>query len=177
MYIHARITIKQWLAELLSLLDDEPFQVVMQNGLDSASEYNAMTECLKAQYNPDCNELEWQAKFQHRVQNPNERLFIIVRTLLVLADKVYSSWSGGQHKEWVRDHFIPCGMCSSSIQLKLMQDKPRSLEETVKLARQQDGVEEAQRKLQYGRKAEDLCTNAEGMVGISGEVRVLSRQW
>ena len=78
-------------AELLSLLDDQPFQVVMQKGLDSASEYNAMTECLKAQYNPDCNELEWQAKFQRWVQKPNDHLFIIVRTLLVLTDKVYSS--------------------------------------------------------------------------------------
>ena len=65
----------------------------------------------------------------------------------MLADKAYPSWSGGQRKEMVRDQFIR-GICSSSIQLKLMRDKPSSLEEAVKWASQQEGVEDAQRKLQ-----------------------------
>ena len=60
----ARIPREQRVAELLSLLEDEPFRVVMHQGLDSDSEYSDVTECLKAQYNPDGNELEWQAKFQ-----------------------------------------------------------------------------------------------------------------
>ena len=56
-------------AKLLSLLEDEPFRVVMQQGLDSDSEYSGVTECLKAQYNPDGNELEWQAKFNIGCKN------------------------------------------------------------------------------------------------------------
>ena len=65
MYIRARITIKQWLAELLSLLDDEPFQVVMQNGLDSASEYNAMTECLKR--STTLTAMNWNGKLSFNI--------------------------------------------------------------------------------------------------------------
>ena len=76
------------MAKLLSLLDDEPFRVVLQQGLDSDSEYSDVTECLKVQYNPDGNEL-WQAKFQHRMQKPNERLPEYVGTLRALADKAY----------------------------------------------------------------------------------------
>ena len=49
----------------------------------------------------------------------------------MLADKAYLSWSGGQCKALVKDQFIR-GICSSSIQFKLMRDKPSSLEETVK---------------------------------------------
>ena len=155
------------MAELLSLLKDEPFRVVMQQGLDSDSEYSDVTEWLKAQYNPDGNELEWQAKFQHRIQKPNERLPEYVGTLRALADKAYPNWSGEQLKEMVRDQFIR-GVCSPGIQLKLMQDKPSSLEKAVKWASQQEGVEDAQRKLQAGRKAEALCTDAEGVVKNRG---------
>ena len=59
----ARIPTKQWVAELLSLLDYEPFRVVLQQGLDSDSENSDVKECLKAQYNPDGNKLEWQVSF------------------------------------------------------------------------------------------------------------------
>ena len=165
----ARIPTEQRVVELLFLLEDEPFRVVMQQGLDSDSEYSDVTECLKAQYNPDGNELEWQSKFQHRMQKPNERLpeYMYVGTFHALADKVYPNWSGEQRKEMVRDHFIH-GVCSPSIQLKLMRDKPSSLEEAVKWASQQEGVEDAQRKLQSGRKAEALCTDAEGVVKNRG---------
>ena len=157
LYAHqARISTEQWVAELLSLLDDEPFRVVLQQELDSDSEYSDITKCLKAQYNPDGNELEWQAKFQHRMQKPNEWLLEYVRTFRALADKAYPNWSGEQRKEMVRDQFIR-GVCSPSIQLKLMRDKPSSLEEAVKWASQQEGIEDAQRKLQSGRKAEALC--------------------
>ena len=48
-YAHqARISTEQWVAELLSLLDNEPFGVDLQQGLDSDSEYSDVTECLKA---------------------------------------------------------------------------------------------------------------------------------
>ncbi|KAL5477205.1 hypothetical protein EMCRGX_G023961 [Ephydatia muelleri] len=163
----ARIPTEQRVAELLSLLKDEPFRVVMQQGLDSDSEYSDVTEWLKAQYNPDGNELEWQAKFQHRIQKPNERLPEYVGTLRALADKAYPNWSGEQLKEMVRDQFIR-GVCSPGIQLKLMQDKPSSLEKAVKWASQQEGVEDSQRKLQAGRKAEALCTDAEVKGSIGG---------
>ena len=59
----------------------------------------------------------------------------------MLADKVYPNWSGEQRKEMVRDQFIR-GACSPSIKLKLMRDKPSRLEEAVKWASQQEGVEE-----------------------------------
>ena len=53
-------------------------------------------------------------------------------------------------------------------QLKLMRDKPSSLEVAGNWASQQEGVEDAQRKLQSGRKAEALCTDAEGVVKNRG---------
>ena len=90
-----------------------------------------------------------------------------VRTLRALADKAYPNWSGEQRKEMVRDQCIR-GVCSPSIQLKLMRHKASSLEEAVKWASQQEGVEDAQRKLQSCRKAEALCTDAEGVVKNRG---------
>ena len=97
------------------------------------------------------------------MQKLNEWLLEYAGTLCALADKAYPNWSGEQRKEMVRDQFIR-GVCSPSIQLKLIQDKPSSLEEAVKWASQQEGVEDAQRKLWSGRKAEALCTDAEGVV-------------
>ena len=52
--------------------------------------------------------------------------------------------------------------------LKLMRDKLSSLEEAVKWASQHEGVEDVQQKLQSGRKAEALCTDAEGLVKNCG---------
>ena len=64
----------QWTWELLSLLEDEPFRLVRQQGLDGSSEYSVVTKCLLAQYSPEGSELEWQFKFQQRLQKQGERL-------------------------------------------------------------------------------------------------------
>ena len=89
--------------------------------------------------------------------------------------KTYPNWSGEQSKEMVRDQFIR-GVCSPSIQLKLMWDKPSSLEEAVKWASQQEGVEDAQSKLQSGRKSEAICTDGEKQSAVSAQIEQLSRQ-
>ena len=50
----------QWAAELLPLLDDATFRVVLQLGLAESEDFNIITESLKQQFSPKGNELEWQ---------------------------------------------------------------------------------------------------------------------
>ena len=60
----------QWAAELLPLLDDAAFQVVLQLGLAESMDFNIITESLKQQFSPKGNELEWQRRLQSRRQQP-----------------------------------------------------------------------------------------------------------
>ena len=69
-----KIAEKQWTQELLPLLAEGPFRLVAQQGLVASEDYKAVTQCLRAQYAPEGNQLEWQAKFQRRVQKSGEQL-------------------------------------------------------------------------------------------------------
>ena len=97
------------------------------------------------QYNPEGNDLEWQFKFQQRTQKPEERLPEYAGTLRALADKAYPNWPGEQLNELVRDHFIR-GIRSSTVQLRLMRERPKTLNEALQLAGQYQGVEESQKR-------------------------------
>ena len=75
MYVRkVKVDESQWTSELLPLLDDGPFRVVSQQGLVDSGDYAAVTRCLRAQYAPEGNHLEWQAKFQRRGQKADENL-------------------------------------------------------------------------------------------------------
>ena len=82
-----KLTEDQWVSELLSLLEDEPFRVVSQQGLVSSMEYKVVIKCLGDFYALIGNELEWQLKFQSRTQKPSKQLLEFVGTLRVLADR------------------------------------------------------------------------------------------
>ena len=66
--------------------------------------------------------------------------------LCVLADKAYPKWPADQIKEVLRNQFIH-GIQSSSIQLKLMKEMPKNLDEALQLATQQESVKKAQKRL------------------------------
>eukprot|EP00731_Ephydatia_muelleri_P034176 Em0049g23a len=106
----------------------------------------AVTRCLRAQYAPEGNHLEWQAKFQRRGQKADENLVTYVGELRVLADKAYPGWSNDQRLQLVRDQFVQ-GLRSSTVQLRLMKEMPETLDEALKLAIQQESVEAAQKRL------------------------------
>ena len=59
---------EEWAAELLPLLNDAAFRVVLQLGLESFTDYGAITASLKQQFSLKGNELEWQHKLQTRRQ-------------------------------------------------------------------------------------------------------------
>ena len=147
MYVHkVKVDESQWTSELLPLLDDGPFRVVSQQGLVDSGDYAAVTRCLRAQYAPEGNHLEWQAKFQRRGQKADENLVTYVGELRVLADKAYPGWSNDQRLQLVRDQFVQ-GLRSSTVQLRLMKEMPDTLDEALKLAIQQESVEAAQKRL------------------------------
>ena len=58
----------QWAAELLPLLDDTAFRVVMQLGLAESTDFGVVTENLMRQFSPKGNELQWQRRLQTRRQ-------------------------------------------------------------------------------------------------------------
>ena len=147
MYVRkAQVDVSQWTGELLPLLDDGPFRVVSQQGLVDSDDYEAVTMCLRAQYAPEGNHLEWQAKFHRRGQKADENLVTYVGELRALADKAYPGWTNEQRLQLVRDQFVQ-GVCSSTVQLRLMKEMPNTLDEALQLAIQQESVETAQRRL------------------------------
>ena len=147
MYIQqADIAAPQRVKELLSLLEDEPFRVVSQHGLLETGDYRAVTGCLRQHYAPDGNELEWQYKLQTRTQRPGEQLADFAGALRMLADKAYPAWSVEQRQEILRGQFIQ-GIHSSSVQLWLMREMPRTIDEALRIANQQETVEIAQKRL------------------------------
>eukprot|EP00731_Ephydatia_muelleri_P021935 Em0014g526a len=80
--------------------------VISQQGLVDSSDDAAVTRCLRAQYAPEGNHLEWQAKFQRRGQKADENLVTYVGELRILADKAYPGWSNDQRLQLVRDQFV-----------------------------------------------------------------------
>ena len=147
MYVRrAGIPEDQWTSELLPLLEDEPFRLVSQQGLVQSSDYKEVADCLRAQYEPEGNELEWLMKFQQHSQKAGEQLGEYVGALRVLVDKAYSKWDNERRKELVRNQFIH-GIHSSTVQLRLMREMPSDLDDTLTLAMQQEAVEAAQRRI------------------------------
>ena len=53
----AKIPEEQWTCELLPLLEGVPFRIVLQQGLATSTDYQAVVRCLKNQFSPDGNEL------------------------------------------------------------------------------------------------------------------------
>ena len=175
----AKIAEDQWTGEVLPLLDDEPFRLVTQQGFDGSSEYSAVLKCLMDQYNPEGNDLEWQFKFQQRTQKPEERLPEYAGTLRALADKAYPNWPGEQLNELVRDQFIR-GIRSSTVQLRLMRERPKTLNEALQLAGQYQGVEESQKRLHGASakvetmavgKEDDSESESEAVAAITNAIR------
>ena len=150
--LEAKISDEERTSELLPLLEDEPFRIVVQQGLADSTDYDEVVQCLRRQYDPEGNELESQCRFQQRVQSSGEKLMEFVGALRFLADKAYPQWNGEQRLEVVRRQFIQ-GLRSSSMQLKLMRENPESLDEAVRLACQWEMIEAAQRTLQKERIA------------------------
>ena len=132
--------------ELLSLLDDEPFRLVYQNGLVESKDYSAVCECLTLRYGKTGMGLEWQMKLQCRVQRPGESLLDFAGELRMIASKAFPDWSNGQLEELVRNQFIQ-GLVSPTVQMQLMKDMPRSINDAVELARKLETAEQAQRRL------------------------------
>ena len=126
----------QWAAELLPLLDDAAFRVVLQLGLAESTDFGTITESLMQQFSPQGNELEWQRRLQTHRQQPAEPLVQCAGALRVLADKAYRNWTSQQRGEVLRNHFIQ-GVSSPSVQLRLMREMPATLDAALSLAVQQ----------------------------------------
>ena len=75
--------------EMLSLLVDEPFRLVYQNGLVESKDYSAVCECLTLRYGKTGMGLEWQMKLQCRVQRPGESLLDFAGELRMIASKAF----------------------------------------------------------------------------------------
>ena len=165
-------------AELVSLLEDEPFRIVSQLGLVSETvEYGAVKACLARHFAPDGVELEWQAKMHVARQKAGESVLEFAGRLRVLADKGYPSWSPERRLEVARYQFIQ-GILSPTTQLKLLTDSPKTLDDAVKLAYRLQTAELAQEHLKAGATIEDTRGGGSSCaIGRSdGQVHKLSQQ-
>ena len=70
--LETKISDEERTSELLPLLEDEPFRIVVQQGLANSTDYDEVVQCLRRQYDPEGNELESQCRFQQRVQSSGE---------------------------------------------------------------------------------------------------------
>ena len=61
----------------------------MQNDLSESVDYKAVRDCLQCRYGHEGTEMEWQAKFQTRVQQRCEPLVEYAGELRVLAGRAF----------------------------------------------------------------------------------------
>ena len=149
----AKVPDKEMVKELLPLLDDEPLRLVVQNDLSESADYKAVRDCLQSRYGHEGTEMEWQAKFQTRVQQRGESLVEYAGELRVLAGRAFPTWSNEQREMLTRNQFIQ-GISSPSVQVQLMKDMPKTVSEAVATARRLEAVEAAHKRLQTGRNAD-----------------------
>ena len=133
--------------ELLPLLDDEPLRLVVQNDLSESADYKAVRDCLQSRYGHEGTEMEWQAKFQMRMQQRGESLVEFAGELRVLAGRAFPTWSNEQHEMLTSNQFIQ-GISSSLVQVQLMKDMPKTVSEAVATARRLEAVKVAHKRLQ-----------------------------
>ena len=169
--------------ELVSLLEDDAFRIVSQMGLLCADkvEYTAVKTCLQRQFSPAGVELEWQRRLHAAQQKSTESLTEFAGRLRMLADKAFPSWKANERLEMARNQFFN-GVISSSIQLKLIQERPNTFDGAVTLACQLESIESAQRMLQtaklVGTPSEDTTRgiNAATASGNSESYQELAAQ-
>eukprot|EP00731_Ephydatia_muelleri_P023225 Em0015g808a len=139
--------------ELVSPLEDDAFRIVSQMGFLCADnvEYTAVKMCLQRQFSPAGVELEWQRRLHAAQQKSTESLTEFAGRLRMLADKAFPLWKANERLEMARNQFIN-GVVSSSIQLKLMQERPDTFDGAVTLACQLESIESAQRMLQTAKQ-------------------------
>ncbi|KAL5518223.1 hypothetical protein EMCRGX_G003914 [Ephydatia muelleri] len=158
----AKIAKDSWSKELLSLLKDEPYCMVTHHGLAQTSDYDAVCDCIQRYYAPLGSELEWQLKVRTRVQKVGESLMEFCGALRGMADKAFPAWPAEQLQDLLRNQFIQ-GVLSSSVQLALMKEEPKTLDDALKLACKHEMVETAQKHLQMLRQKEVVAsTDSEG---------------
>ena len=129
----AKIAKDSWSKELLSLLEDEPYRMVTHHGLAQTGDYVAVCDCIQRSYAPLGSELEWQLKVRTRVQKVGESLMEFCGALRGMADKAFPAWPAEQLQDLLRNQFIQ-GVLSSSVQLALMKEEPKTLNDALKLA-------------------------------------------
>eukprot|EP00731_Ephydatia_muelleri_P003480 Em0001g3480a len=130
----AKVPDSERVKELLPLLEDEPLRLVVQYGLSESADYAAV-------------------KFQARVQQRDESLVEYIGELRMLASRAFPGWSEEQRDVLIRNQFIQ-GVSSSSIQVQLLKEMPKSVKDAATLARRLETVEMAHRRLQTERIAE-----------------------
>eukprot|EP00731_Ephydatia_muelleri_P019297 Em0012g122a len=153
----AKIAKDSWSKELLSLLEDEPYRMVTHHGLAQTGDYDAVCDCIQRSYAPLGSELEWQLKVSTRVQKVGESLMEFCGALRGMADKAFPAWPAEQLQDLLRNQFIQ-GVLSSSVQLALMKEEPKTLDDALKLACKHEMVETAQKHLQMLRQKEVVAS-------------------
>eukprot|EP00731_Ephydatia_muelleri_P015048 Em0008g768a len=153
----AKIAKDSWSKELLSLLEDEPYRMVTHHGLAQTGDYDAVCDCIQRSYAPLGSELEWQLKVRTRVQKVGESLMEFCGALRGMADKAFPAWPAEQLQDLLRNQFIQ-GVLSSSVQLALMKEEPKTLDDALKLACKHEMVETAQKHLQMLRQKEVVAS-------------------
>eukprot|EP00731_Ephydatia_muelleri_P026537 Em0018g637a len=153
----AKIAKDSWSKELLSLLEDEPYRMVTHHGLAQTGDYDAVCDCIQRSYAPLGSELEWQLKVRTRVQKVGESLMEFCGALRGMADKAFPAWPAEQLQDLLRNQFIQ-GVLSSSVQLALMKEEPKTLDDALKLACKHEMVETAQKHLQMLQQKEVVAS-------------------
>ena len=156
--------------ELLPLLDDEPLRLVVQNDLSESADYKAVRDCLQSRYGHEGTEMEWQAKFQTRVQQRGEYLVEYAGDLRVLAGRAFPTWSNEQREMLTRNQFIQ-GISSPSVQVQLMKDMPKTVSEAVATARRLEAVEAPINGCKQGGMPRNLWQLQLHMCRLVGKIR------
>ena len=97
--------------------------------------------------------------------------------LRVLAGRAFPTWSNEQCEMLTHNQFIQ-GILSPSVQVQLMKDMPKSVNDAVATARRLEAVEAAHTQWQTGRNAEEPLAAAvtHGPAGLEDRLHRLTTQ-
>eukprot|EP00731_Ephydatia_muelleri_P008580 Em0004g918a len=135
-------------------------RLVVQYGLSESADYAAVHECLQCRYGHDGTELEWQVKFQARVQQRDESLVEYIATAEVGSIETSSAtWARGLVEGRKTDMLLDTGSAVTILRAEVWNELK--------------GVDSGTRELQVVSKsvvtADGSCLEMLGQVTLSVE--------
>ena len=130
---------------LIYCMGDEADDILRGQDLTDAQrqQYTSVKATLETYFVPRKNVIYERARFNQRVQQPNEAVDVFITALYALAENCKY---GALHDELIRDRLV-VGLRDTSLAERMQLDKDLTLEKAVNMARQSEVIKRQQTSL------------------------------